>query len=135
MSSERIAELRELIQRYRVAYYQNDQTLVSDAEYDALERELAELEAESPASTAPTKQVGGAASDVFAPVRHLTRMMSLDNAFSEEEFLAWAERAGAGPYLCEPKIDGLAVSLTYEHGVLTKAVSYTHLTLPTNREV
>ena len=123
LSSERIAELRELIQRYRVAYYQNDQTLVSDAEYDALERELAELEAEAPASSAPTKQVGGAASDVFAPVRHLTRMMSRDNAFSEEEFLAWAERAGAGPYLCEPKIDGLAVSLTYEHGVLTKAAT------------
>jgi DNA ligase (NAD+) len=123
LSSERIAELRELIQRYRVAYYQNDQTLISDAEYDALERELAALEADAPAGSAPTKQVGGSASDVFAPVRHLTRMMSLDNAFSEEEFLAWAERTGAGPYLCEPKIDGLAVSLTYEHGVLTKAAT------------
>ena len=123
LSSERIAELRELIQHYRVAYYQNDQTLISDAEYDTLERELATLEADAPAGSAPTKQVGGAASDVFAPVRHLTRMMSLDNAFSEEEFLAWAERAGAGPYLCEPKIDGLAVSLTYEHGVLTKAAT------------
>jgi DNA ligase (NAD+) len=123
LSSERINELRELIQHYRVAYYQNDQTLVSDAEYDALERELAKLEADAPEGLAPTKQVGGAASDVFAPVRHLTRMMSLDNAFSEEEFLAWAERAGAGPYLCEAKIDGLAVSLTYERGVLTKAAT------------
>jgi DNA ligase (NAD+) len=123
LSSERINELRELIQHYRVAYYQNDQTLISDADYDALERELAKLEADAPEGVAPTKQVGGAASDVFAPVRHLTRMMSLDNAFSEEEFLAWAERAGAGPYLCEAKIDGLAVSLTYEHGVLTKAAT------------
>jgi DNA ligase (NAD+) len=123
LSSERINELRELIKHYRVAYYQNDQTLISDADYDALERELAKLEADAPAGVAPTKQVGGAASDVFAPVRHLTRMMSLDNAFSEEEFLAWAERAGAGPYLCEAKIDGLAVSLTYENGVLTKAAT------------
>lgn len=123
LSSERINELRELIQHYRVAYYQNDQTLISDADYDALERELAKLESDAPSGVAPTKQVGGAASDVFAPVRHLTRMMSLDNVFSEEEFLAWAERAGAGPYLCEAKIDGLAVSLTYEHGVLTKAAT------------
>ena len=123
MSKERISELRALIEHYRTAYYQKDQTLISDAEYDALERELAQLEAGDTTDAAPTKKVGGSASEVFAPVRHLTRMLSLDNAFSEEEFLAWAERAGEGPYLCEPKIDGLAVSLTYENGVLTKAAT------------
>lgn len=123
MSESRIEELRGLIAKYRNAYYQQDQTLISDAEYDALERELAALEKDAPDSSALTKRVGGAASEVFSPVRHLTPMLSLDNAFSQQEFLAWCERAGSGPYLCEPKIDGLAVSLTYENGVLTKAAT------------
>lgn len=123
MSESRIRELRDLIAKYRNAYYQQDQTLISDAEYDALERELAGLEKDAPDDYALTKRVGGAASEVFSPVRHLTPMLSLDNAFSQQEFLAWCERAGSGPYLCEPKIDGLAVSLTYENGVLTKAAT------------
>lgn len=127
MSSEleRIDELRVLLERYRTAYYQNDQTLVSDAEYDALEHELRQLEAKHPETIqgSITQRVGSAAGEVFDPVRHLERMLSLDNAFSEEEFHAWAERVGGGPFLCEPKIDGLAVSLTYENGVLVKAAT------------
>ena len=127
MSSEleRIDELRILIERYRKAYYQHDETLVSDAEYDALERELKELEQKHPETIegSPTQQVGSSAGEVFDPVRHLEPMLSLDNAFSEEEFLAWAQRVGGGPFLCEPKIDGLALSLTYENGILTKAAT------------
>ena len=124
-AKERIDELHTLIARYRDAYYNQDQTLISDAEYDQLERELKELEALHPelAENSPAKGVGSAAGDVFDPVKHLERMLSLDNAFDKEEFSAWSERVGGGPFLCEPKIDGLAVSLTYENGVLVKAAT------------
>ena len=123
--AERIEELRSLIERYRNAYYLENETLISDADYDLLEKELRQLEAEHPelAQESPTLRVGGAASDVFSPVRHREQMLSLDNAFSEAEFLAWAQRVEGGPFLCEPKIDGLALSLTYENGVLTKAAT------------
>jgi DNA ligase (NAD+) len=124
-SIERLQELKELISKYRIAYYEQDETLVSDAEYDALERELKALEAQHPelAQASPTQAVGSAASAVFSPVKHLEQMLSLDNAFDEQEFTAWALRVGGGPFLCEPKIDGLALSLIYEHGVLTKAAT------------
>ena len=124
-AKQRIDELHTLIARYRDAYYNQDQTLISDAEYDQLERELKELEARHPelADNSPASGVGSAAGDVFDPVKHLERMLSLDNAFDKEEFLAWSERVGGGPFLCEPKIDGLAVSLTYENGVLVKAAT------------
>ena len=123
--AERIEELRTQIERFRNAYYLENETLISDAEYDALEKELRQLEAEHPefAQESPTQKVGGAASEVFSPVRHREQMLSLDNAFSEEEFLAWTQKVEGGPFLCEPKIDGLAVSLTYENGVLTKAAT------------
>ena len=123
--AERIEELRTQIERFRNAYYLENETLISDAEYDVLEKELRQLEAEHPefAQESPTQKVGGAASEVFSPVRHREQMLSLDNAFSEEEFLAWAQKVEGGPFLCEPKIDGLAVSLTYENGVLTKAAT------------
>ena len=124
-AKQRIDELHTLIARYRDAYYNQDQTLISDAEYDQLERELKELEARHPelADNSPASGVGSAAGDVFDPVKHLERMLSLDNAFDKEEFLAWSERVGGGPFLCETKIDGLAVSLTYENGVLVKAAT------------
>ncbi len=123
--AQRIEELRSQIERYRNAYYLENETLISDAEYDLLEKELRQLELEHPeyALESPTQKVGGAASEVFSPVRHREQMLSLDNAFSEEEFMAWAQRVEGGPFLCEPKIDGLAVSLTYENGVLTKAAT------------
>lgn len=123
MSEQRLEELRKLVAYYRDAYYQENQSLVSDAEYDLLERELKALEEQHGVNSALTLQVGGRASEVFAPVKHLTPMMSLDNAFSEEEFFAWSQRAGGGPFLCEPKIDGLALSITYENGVLVKAAT------------
>ena len=124
-AKSRVEELQELIARYRDAYYNQDQTLISDAEYDALERELRQLEQEHPelAENSPAQGVGSAAGDVFDPVRHLERMLSLDNAFDKDEFLAWSERVGGGPFLCEPKIDGLAVSLTYQNGTLVKAAT------------
>lgn len=123
--AERIEELRTLISRYRTAYYQQNEVLISDAEYDLLERELADLERAHPelAGDALTQKVGGSASELFAPHRHLERMLSLDNAFSPEEFEAWSQRVSGGPFLCEPKIDGLAVSLTYRNGKLVSAAT------------
>ena len=123
--AERIEELRTLIARYKDAYYQRDESLVSDKEYDELEKELRRLEKLHPEYQAdsPAEKVGSSASDLFSPHQHLERMLSLDNAFSEEEFQAWSERVGSGPFLCEPKIDGLAVSLTYKNGQLTSAAT------------
>ncbi|MGA1023659.1 MAG: NAD-dependent DNA ligase LigA [Aquiluna sp.] len=123
--AERAEELRALIERYRNAYYLENESLVSDSEYDDLEKELRALEQENPELIvdSPTEKVGGAASNLFAPHRHLEPMLSLDNAFSLEELLAWDQRVGGGPYLCEPKIDGLAVSLTYKNGKLVSAAT------------
>lgn len=123
--AERAEELRALIERYRNAYYLENESLVSDSEYDDLEKELRALEQENPELIvdSPIERVGGAASSLFAPHRHLEPMLSLDNAFSLEELLAWDQRVGGGPYLCEPKIDGLAVSLTYEKGKLASAAT------------
>ena len=124
-SVERIEELRLLIARYRDAYYNQDQSLVSDKEYDELERELRALELEHPefAEDSPAAKVGTSAGELFAQHPHLERMLSLDNVFSEEEFVTWSERVGGGPFLCEPKIDGLAVSLTYKKGLLVSAAT------------
>ncbi len=123
--AERIEELRTLIARYKDAYYQHNQSLVSDKEYDELEKELRQLEKLHPEYQAdsPAEKVGSSASTLFSPHQHLERMLSLDNAFSEEEFMAWSERVQSGPFLCEPKIDGLAVSLTYQDGQLTSAAT------------
>ena len=123
---QRASELRVEIQRLRDAYYQDNASLVSDAEYDAMERELAAIEAAHPElanGESPTKRVGGGASSVFAPSTHLEPMLSLDNAFSFEDLTAWDERVGGGPYLCEPKIDGLAINLRYESGRLVSAAT------------
>lgn len=123
--AERIEELRTLIARYKDAYYQRDESLVSDKEYDELEKELRRLEKLHPEYQAdsPAEKVGSSTSNLFSPHQHLERMLSLDNAFSEEEFQSWSERVGSGPFLCEPKIDGLAVSLTYKNGQLTSAAT------------
>ncbi len=124
-SVERIEELRLLIARYRDAYYNQDQSLVSDKEYDELERELRALELEHPefAEDSPAAKVGTSTGELFAQHPHLERMLSLDNVFSEDEFVTWSERVGGGPFLCEPKIDGLAVSLTYKKGLLVSAAT------------
>lgn len=131
-AQRRIAELTALIEQARVDYYEHDAPTMADAEYDALERELRELEAAHPqlaAADSPTQSVGGGVAAGFAPVTHLERMMSLDNAFSLEEVDAWAVRAaehlGGAPvrYLTELKIDGLAIDLVYENGELVRAAT------------
>jgi DNA ligase (NAD+) len=125
-----IVEIAEHNHRYHVL----DAPLVSDAEYDALMRELRGLEDRYPdlrTPGSPTQQVGDVISTDFAPVEHLERLLSLDNAFSAEELDAWAARTerlagpdtAVGPYLCELKIDGLAVALVYRDGVLVRAAT------------
>ncbi len=108
-----------------------DDPEVSDAEYDDLMKELRALEERFPelvTPDSPTQRVGGTPADLFAPVEHRTPMLSLDNAFSREEIEAWAARVERGvgsgaSYSCELKIDGVAVALTYEDGVLTKGAT------------
>ncbi len=123
-------QLVQEIEAHRAAYYGDDAPTISDAEYDALERELRELEAEYPelvTPDSPTQTVGGAVSLGFASVKHRQRMMSLDNAFSVDDITAWLERvereAGPQDVVCEPKIDGLSISLTYESGALVRGVT------------
>ncbi len=128
------AEADELIPRIlelREAYYERDTVLVDDAEYDALMHRLEELERLHPelqSQDSPTQTVGGTRSTLFDEVRHAEPMLSLDNVFSRDEFLAWAAKVerDAGrrvDYLCELKIDGLALNLRYENGVLVSAAT------------
>ena len=126
MEQSRANELVDLINRHRAAYYQSNTSLISDAEYDALMRELEKLEAKYPqliTGDSPTQSVGGEASQTFQPSVHLEKMMSLDNVFSMEDLDAWLEKAGGGPFLCELKIDGLAINLRYEKGKLVSAAT------------
>ncbi|WP_264890667.1 NAD-dependent DNA ligase LigA [Rhodoluna sp. KAS3] len=125
-AAKRIEELVDQLNHHRAAYYEGNTVLISDAEYDALLHELEALESENPeliSGDSPTQTVGGSANQAFAPVEHLDRMMSLDNVFSFEEFRSWAERGGDGPYLCELKIDGLAINLRYVDGRLVSAAT------------
>jgi DNA ligase (NAD+) len=124
-------ELAEVIREHQFAYYVRDAPTVSDGEYDALLRRLEELEEAHPGlrtPDSPTQTVGGTFSTEFGAVDHLERMLSLDNIFTPAELEAWAERVarsvGEGVhYLCELKIDGLAVNLLYERGRLTRAAT------------
>jgi DNA ligase (NAD+) len=128
---DRHAVLAEEVDHHQYRYHVLDTPEVSDAEYDALIRELQQLEETYPSlrtPDSPTQRVGYAYALQFAPVEHIERMMSLDNAFSDAELAAWAARverdAGGTPrYLCELKVDGLAISLTYEKGRLTRAAT------------
>ncbi|MEU1470131.1 NAD-dependent DNA ligase LigA [Streptomyces sp. NPDC005761] len=129
---ERHALLAEQVEEHRFRYYVRDQPVVSDAEFDRLMRELEALEDEHPplrTPDSPTQKVAGPYRTEFTSVAHRERMLSLDNAFDDEELTAWGERiardVGATGYhfLCELKIDGLAVNLTYEHGLLTRAAT------------
>src|SRR5580700_7327316 len=124
--SELSAELLEHQYRYHVL----DSPLISDIEYDTLMRELVAIEERIPELRTPdsaSQQVGGAISTDFAAVQHLQRLESLDNVFSAEDLDGWvarAERLGGGcPYLCELKIDGLAVALVYRKGRLQRAAT------------
>lgn len=123
----RIAQLREDIERHNYQYYALDQPLISDAEYDRLFRELQELETRHPelvTPDSPTRRIGSAPLSEFAEIRHRVPMLSLNNAFDEDEVAAFDRRvregldAGEIEYATEPKFDGLAISLAYEHGAL-----------------
>ena len=124
-------DLSEELDRYAFAYYVLDQPLTSDGQYDELMGELKGLEAEHPALVtpdSPSQKVNGGFTATFSPVQHLERMQSLDNAFSSDELSAWAaraEREGAAgaSYLCELKVDGVAVDLVYENGRLVRAAT------------
>jgi DNA ligase (NAD+) len=124
------AEQSEKLSDAQYRYHVLDAPTISDAEYDQGIRRLNEIEDEFPelrTPDSPTQKVGGTLSTLFTPVTHLERLLSLDNVFSHEEFGAWADRAaklgGTGPYLCELKIDGLAIDLVYARGRLTSAAT------------
>ncbi|MCZ2859786.1 NAD-dependent DNA ligase LigA [Blastococcus sp. VKM Ac-2987] len=124
-------DLAEELDRYAFAYYVRDEPLVSDGQYDELMGELTALEAAHPAlltPDSPSQKVNGGFTATFAPVQHLERMQSLDNAFTGDELSAWAARAeregaASASYLCELKVDGVAVDLVYEKGRLVRAAT------------
>jgi DNA ligase (NAD+) len=127
---QRHAALADELTEHQYRYYVLDAPTVSDAEFDRKLRALEAMEEEFPAlrtPDSPTQRVGGTFSTLFTAVQHAERMMSLDNAFADEELTAWAERvereAGAVTYLCELKVDGLAINLTYENGRLVRAAT------------
>jgi len=129
---QRIESLRADIDRHNYQYYALDAPLISDAEYDRLFRELQTLEASHPelvTPESPTRRIGSAPLTGFATVKHRVPMLSLNNAFDEEEVAAFDRRVREAldaeriDYAAEPKFDGLAVSLCYEHGVLTRGAT------------
>jgi DNA ligase (NAD+) len=127
----RAAELASQVRYHRERYYRDDAPEVSDAEFDDLVRELSTLEDQYPSlatDESPLTEVGAPPSATFAPVRHVVPMLSLDNAFSREELLAWyarIERVITDPvmFVGEPKLDGLAISLLYENGKLVRGAT------------
>jgi DNA ligase (NAD+) len=131
---QRITELRQQIRYHEDCYYRRSAPEISDAEFDALVHELERLEADHPdlvTPDSPTQRVGGTIVDGFATVEHLVQMLSLDNAYNEEELRAFDERVrrGAGlgtapvAYVAELKIDGLSIALTYEDGRLVRGAT------------
>ncbi|HEX7030165.1 MAG TPA: NAD-dependent DNA ligase LigA [Gammaproteobacteria bacterium] len=132
-AEQRVRDLRETLRRHNHLYYVFDNPEIPDAEYDRLMQELKSLEAEYPdliTADSPTQRVGAIPNKTFAPVRHAVPMLSLDNAFSEADVRAFDKRARDRlegvtdiEYTCEPKLDGLAVSLRYEDGVLVRAAT------------
>ncbi|MBI5845247.1 MAG: NAD-dependent DNA ligase LigA [Deltaproteobacteria bacterium] len=132
-AEKRIAELREIVSRADRLYHGQDAPEIADEEYDRLKRELVDLEARFPqfdSPDSPTHKVGFAPLEKFAPAPHAIPMLSLDNAFSEAEILDFDRRVrksletgGGVLYIAEPKTDGLAVEITYENGVMTRAAT------------
>ncbi len=133
----RVEELRAQLRHHAERYYELDAPEIPDADYDALYVELRALEDQHPdliTGDSPTQRIGGRVSDLFRPVTHAVPMMSLDNAFDAAELEAWGERLvkrlgldepgeAALGFVCEPKIDGLAMSLRYERGRLVQAAT------------
>jgi DNA ligase (NAD+) len=131
---ERVAFLRNEIARHNEAYFVNDAPILPDADYDALKRELLELEELHPElrdDTSVSQKVGAPVAEAFSPVTHAEPMLSLDNVFDVDELAAWAQRAAKGlnlsvdqlRFAVEPKIDGLAMSITYVNGELVQAAT------------
>ncbi len=133
---EHYQELKQLLQKASYAYYALDNPILEDAVYDQLYHELQTLEAQHPqliTQDSPTQRVGEQPSSQFISVRHRIPLYSLENAFSLEEMQAWQERTfrltseDVGQqnleYVCELKIDGSALALTYEHGLLTRGAT------------
>ncbi|GAA77406.1 MULTISPECIES: NAD-dependent DNA ligase LigA [Pseudoalteromonas] len=131
--SEQINHLRTLLEQHNYNYYVLDTPSIPDAEYDRLLRELSALETQNPeflSADSPTQKVGGAALSKFEQVAHQVPMLSLDNAFSEDEFTGFNRRIKERlmstdelTFCCEPKLDGLAVSIIYRDGVLVQAAT------------
>jgi len=129
----RVKELRRALEAHNRAYYVHDAPTATDAEYDELMRELEALEQAHPSLRdphSPTQRVGAAPSEKFAPYEHAEMMLSLENAASSSELEAWAERIPGLlgerrriEYWCEPKVDGAAIGLVYEKGVLAVAAT------------
>jgi DNA ligase (NAD+) len=129
----RIAALRDELDQHSYRYYVLDEPSIPDAEYDRLMRELQALEAAHPelvTTDSPTQRVGAAPLSAFSEVKHKLPMLSLDNAFSEDEMAAWDKRVrdrlreqAEVAYAAEPKLDGLAISLRYEAGQLVQAAT------------
>ena len=134
-AAARAGELRAQILHHNERYHMLDAPEIPDSEYDLLVRELRQLEADFPSLAtpdSPTNTVGAAPSGLFSEVRHRVPMMSLDNAFDEDELRAWAERLrrqdpeldlSSLDFSCEPKVDGVAMSLTYERGRFVQAAT------------
>ena len=129
--TDRVLQLREQIAYANRRYYEFDDPEISDADYDALMRELLALEEQFPdlrTPDSPTQRVGAGISPLFAEVRHIQPMMSLDNATTIEDLQAWTRRmdrfiSGEVTFTCELKIDGLAMSLLYQDGALIRAAT------------
>lgn len=125
MSAERITQLRELLHQANVDYHVRNQPTISDAEYDRLFAELVDLERQYPElqdPNSPTKRVGGVETSAFKKVKHNAPMLSLDNAFFPSEVVDFFHGVDHA-VVVEPKIDGLSLSLRYEHGELVSAVT------------
>ncbi|EMK3391555.1 NAD-dependent DNA ligase LigA [Vibrio parahaemolyticus] len=130
---QRLEELKESLHYHAVRYYVEDNPEIPDAEYDRLMRELLEIEAQHPdlvTVDSPSQRVGGKPLSEFSQVTHEVPMLSLDNAFDDSELDSFHKRAqdriggeSIKQYCCEPKLDGLAVSLLYENGILVQAAT------------
>jgi len=131
-AEQRVKELHDTLNKYSYEYYVMDQPSVPDSEYDRLLKELNDIEAQFPqlqTPDSPTQRVGGSVLDAFQKVRHDTPMLSLGNAFNEEDLRDFDRRVGqlvghsAYSYVCELKIDGLAVALKYENGMFVQGAT------------
>src|SRR5258706_901271 len=123
---KQIEDLSEQLRRHEHLYYVLDQPEITDAEYDALMRQLTTIEKAYPeliALDSPTQRVGGKPREGFTKVRHSTQMLSLDNALNEEELRTFLDRIGDVPYVTELKLDGLSMAAHYRDGRFTQAVT------------